>query len=75
MVQAVCPSDGPCGVEIQSIEELFGQIWDGLPEHVSSDEVPEWHLAEIAKRREEADASPRAGKPWRKALSRFGGEA
>jgi len=53
--------------------ELIEQIWDSLPEHVNPDEVPEWHLAELAKRRAEADASPRVGKPWREALARFGG--
>ena len=52
--------------------ELIEQIWDSLPEQVNPDEVPEWHLAELAKRRAEADASPRAGKPWREALARFG---
>jgi putative addiction module component (TIGR02574 family) len=51
--------------------ELIEQIWDSLPEQVSPDEVPAWHLAELAKRRAEADASPGAGKPWREALARF----
>lgn len=51
--------------------ELIEQIWDSLPEQVNPDEIPEWHLAELAKRRAEADASPRAGKPWREALARF----
>lgn len=52
--------------------ELIEQIWDSLPEQVNPDEVPEWHRAELAKRRAEAEASPRAGKPWREALARFG---
>ena len=52
--------------------ELIEVIWDSLPEHVNPDEVPPWHLAELAKRRAEADASPKAGKPWREALARFG---
>jgi putative addiction module component (TIGR02574 family) len=52
--------------------ELIEQIWDSLPEHVNADEVPEWHLVELARRRAEADASPRAGKPWREALDQFG---
>ena len=52
--------------------ELIEQIWDSLPDHVNPDEVPAWHLAELAKRRAEADASPRVGKPWREALARFG---
>jgi hypothetical protein len=30
-------------------------------------------LAELAKRRAEADTNPREGKPWREALARFGG--
>ena len=53
--------------------ELIEEIWDSLPEQVSPDEVPPWHLAELARRRAEADASPGEGKPWREALARFGG--
>jgi putative addiction module component (TIGR02574 family) len=55
--------------------ELIEQIWDSLPEVVNPDEVPQWHLAELARRRAEADASPGAGKPWREALARFGHES
>lgn len=50
--------------------ELIEQIWDSLPDAVGADEVPEWHLAELAKRRAAADATPGAGKPWREALAR-----
>jgi putative addiction module component (TIGR02574 family) len=63
------------GIDRLSVRErldLIEQIWDSLPEQVSPDEVPEWHLAELAKRRAEADASPRAGRLWREALARFG---
>jgi putative addiction module component (TIGR02574 family) len=63
------------GINQLSVRErldLIEQIWDSLPEQVSPDEVPEWHLAELAKRRAEADASPGVGKPWREALARFG---
>jgi putative addiction module component (TIGR02574 family) len=52
--------------------DLIEQIWDSLPETVNPDEVPAWHLVELAKRRAEADTSPREGKPWREALARFG---
>ena len=52
--------------------ELIEQIWDSLPDQVNPDEVPAWHLAEIAKRRAGADAAPGIGRPWRDALSRFG---
>ena len=53
--------------------ELIEQICDSLPEHVNPDEVPEWHLAEIARRRAEAAVSPGVGKPWREALARYEG--
>jgi len=55
--------------------DLIEQIWDSLPEHVNPDEVPQWHLAELAKRRAEADASPGVGEAWREALARFGGRS
>ncbi|MGH7171080.1 MAG: addiction module protein [Gemmataceae bacterium] len=55
--------------------ELIELIWDSLPEQVNLDEVPEWHRAELTKRRAEADTSPRVGKPWREALARFGGRS
>ena len=64
------------GIDRLSVRErldLIEQIWDSLPEQVSPDQVPPWHLAELAKRRAEADASPGAGRPWREALARFGG--
>ena len=51
--------------------ELIDQIWDSLPQEVTPEDVPAWHLAELATRRAEADASPGAGKPWRDALARF----
>jgi putative addiction module component (TIGR02574 family) len=48
--------------------ELIEQIWDSLPETVEVDEVPEWHLAELARRRAEAHARPGEGRPWREVL-------
>lgn len=51
--------------------ELIEQIWDSLPEQVNPDEVPAWHLAELVKRRAEANASPGNGQPWREALARI----
>jgi putative addiction module component (TIGR02574 family) len=51
--------------------ELIDRIWESLPQHVNPDEVPDWHLAELAKRRAEADAAPSLGKPWREVLSRY----
>jgi putative addiction module component (TIGR02574 family) len=54
--------------------ELIEQIWDSLPDTVGAEEIPEWHLAELAKRRAAAATAPGAGKPWREALARFGDE-
>ncbi len=52
--------------------DLIEEIWDSLPDQVSADEIPAWHLEELAKRRADADAAPGEGKPWRDALARFG---
>ena len=63
------------GIDRLSVRErldLIDQIWDSLPEEVSPEEVPDWHLVELARRRAEVDATPRLGKPWREALARFG---
>lgn len=60
------------GIDRLSVRErldLIEQIWDSLPEQVNPDEVPPWHLAELARRRAEAGGSPREGKPWREALA------
>lgn len=51
--------------------ELIEKIWDSLPESVEPSELPEWHLAEAAKRRDSAEARPREGKPWREVLDRL----
>lgn len=52
--------------------ELIEQIWDSLPEAVGPEEVPEWHLAELARRRSEAQARPGEGRPWREVLRELG---
>jgi putative addiction module component (TIGR02574 family) len=62
------------GIDRLSVRErldLIEQIWDSLPEEVNPDEIPAWHLPELAKRRAEAEASPGTGKPWREALARY----
>ena len=48
--------------------ELIEQIWDSLPEQVAPEQLPAWHLAELARRRAKAAASPGEGKPWREVL-------
>jgi putative addiction module component (TIGR02574 family) len=51
--------------------ELIEQIWNSLPEHLTPDELPAWHRAELTRRRAEALANPGVGKPWREVLSRI----
>ncbi len=36
--------------------ELIEKIWDSLPEQVAPDEVPAWHLPELAKRARRGEA-------------------
>ena len=55
--------------------ELIELIWDSLPATVSPQEVPEWHLEELAKRRADAQAQPGLGKPWREVLDRLSGQS
>lgn len=52
--------------------ELIDLIWESLPPQVDAADVPEWHLAELAKRRADAEANPGIGKPWRDVLDRLG---
>ncbi len=49
--------------------DLIEQIWDSLPEQVAPDEVPDWHLAELAKRRRLAEAEPGIGTAWREVVA------
>jgi putative addiction module component (TIGR02574 family) len=59
------------GINQLSVRErldLIEQIWDSLPDAVAAEDVPDWHLAEIASRRAEADARPGEGRPWREVL-------
>ena len=51
--------------------DLIDQIWDSLPDHVEPQDIPEWHRAEIAKRRAIAAQEPGAGKPWREVLQQL----
>lgn len=55
--------------------ELIEQIWSSLPEDVAPQDVPDWHLAELAKRRVQAESQPRLGKPWREVLGPLEGDA
>ncbi len=48
--------------------ELIEQIWNSLPDQVAAEDVPEWHLGELSRRRAEAEAHPGFGKPWREVM-------
>lgn len=69
------PAMEALGIDRLSVRDrldLIEQIWDSLPTQVAPDEIPAWHLEELAKRRAEAYAAPNVGRPWREALARFG---
>lgn len=53
--------------------DLIEQIWDSLPEQVESQDIPDWHRAELAIRRGRAAKEPGVGKPWREVLERLEG--
>jgi len=45
--------------------ELIERIWDSLPESLEPIELSDFNLAEIARRRAEAEKNPGRGRPWR----------
>ena len=53
--------------------DLIEQIWDSLPDQDEPQDIPDWHVAELAKRRASAAESPGVGKPWREVLDRLEG--
>lgn len=53
--------------------ELIEQIWDSLPMEVEAADVPDRHIAELARRRANAESQPRLGKPWREVLGSLEG--
>jgi len=55
--------------------ELIEQIWDSLPEQIEPQELPDWHLAELASRLARAKAEPGVGKPWREVIDRLEGKS
>jgi len=66
------------GIDKLSIEErlkLIDLIWDSLPQSFEPTEIPEWHIAELEKRRATADTEPGVGKPWQGILADLGGNA
>lgn len=53
--------------------DLIEQIWDSLPEQVEPQDIPDWHVAELATRRRRAAESPAGGQPWREVFQRLEG--
>lgn len=48
---------------------LIEQLWESLPDQVEPCDIPERHLAELARRRSLSQPGSTKGKPWREALS------
>jgi putative addiction module component (TIGR02574 family) len=49
--------------------ELIGRIWDSLSE--TEPQAPDWHLAELKRRRAAAVTDPEAGSPWDEVKARL----
>lgn len=54
-------------LSVQERLDLIETLWDSLPDQLDGN-IPDWHLAELAKRRADAGANPGVGKPWREVL-------
>jgi putative addiction module component (TIGR02574 family) len=48
--------------------ELIEEIWNSLPEQIAPENIPAWHLAELAARRAVAESQPGVGRPFRDVL-------
>ena len=51
--------------------ELIETLWDSLPDQLDATMIPDWHLAELARRRAEAQANPGVCKPYRDVLNQL----
>lgn len=58
-------------LSVQERLDLIETLWDSLPDQVEPAMIPDWHVAEIAKRRAEAASNPGAGRPWREVLDQL----
>ena len=57
-------------LDAQQRVELIGLIWDSLPDDTPYP-PPDWHIQELERRIEAADANPGAGEPWETVLARL----
>ena len=48
-------------LSVQERLDLIETLWDSLPDQVEMQEIPAWHLVELAKRRGEANAKENGG--------------
>ena len=51
-------------LSVQERLELIETLWDSLPDKLDTSMIPGWHLAELVRRRAEAEANPGVGKPY-----------
>ncbi len=58
-------------LSVQERLDLIEILWDSLPDKLDPSMIPDWHVAELVKRRAEATANPGVGKPWREVLDKL----
>lgn len=62
------------GIDRLSVRErldLIEQIWDSLPDEVTADEIPAWHLPVLDERLAAIRANPGQGRPWKEVVGKI----
>jgi putative addiction module component (TIGR02574 family) len=62
-------SMGLSKLTVQERLDLIESLWESLPDQIDASTIPDWHIAELSKRRAAANANPGQGKPWRQVLT------
>jgi putative addiction module component (TIGR02574 family) len=62
---------GLANLTVQERLDLIESLWDSLPDQLDVSMIPDWHIAELTKRSNDATANPGAGRPWREVLDQF----
>ena len=58
-------------LSVQERLELIETLWDSLPDQLDASTIPDWHVAELARRRADANADPGVGRPYRDVLDQL----
>ena len=48
--------------------ELIDVLWESIPDQLDRDSIPDWHIAELERRKASAANNPGSSKPWRQVV-------